>query len=67
MVNNCPVHDGQLHHSGMDAMLQLLSGDGTKCYKSTKRGAPRGPAGLIASDDVVLLKVNAQWKCAIRR
>jgi hypothetical protein len=62
-VNGCPVHDGQLRHAGMDAMLHLLSLHDTRFYKTAKRGVLCGPAGLIAADDVVLLKVNAQWKC----
>jgi hypothetical protein len=62
-VNGCPVHDGQLRHVGMDTLLHLLSTNGTKFYKSAKRGPLSGPTGLIASDDVVILKVNAQWKC----
>jgi len=62
-VNGCPIHDGQLRHVGVDALLQLLSAHGTKFYKSRKRNVLCGPSGLIATDDVVMLKVNAQWKC----
>jgi hypothetical protein len=62
-VNGCPVHDGQLRHVGMDTLLHLLSTNGTKFYKTAKRGPLNGPSGLIAADDVVVLKVNAQWKC----
>ncbi|MGA2169465.1 MAG: DUF362 domain-containing protein [Terracidiphilus sp.] len=62
-VNGCPVHDGQLRHVGLDALLHLLSTNGTKFYQTAKSGPLNGPAGLIADDDVVVLKVNAQWKC----
>jgi hypothetical protein len=62
-VNGCPVHDGQLRHSGVDALLHLLSTHGTQFYQTAKRGPMNGPSGLIAADDVVVLKVNAQWKC----
>jgi hypothetical protein len=62
-VNRCPVHDGQLRHVGLDALLHLLSVNGTKFYKSSRHDVLCGPAGLIAADDVVVLKVNAQWKC----
>ena len=62
-VNACPVHDGQLRHVGVDAMLHLLAANGTKFYKTRASGDLSGPAGLIAADDVVVLKVNAQWKC----
>jgi hypothetical protein len=62
-VNDCPIHDGQLRHVGMDAMLHLLSENGTTFYKTAKQGPLCGHDGLIAADDVVVLKVNAQWKC----
>ena len=62
-VNACPVHDGQLRHAGVDAMLHLLSANGTKLYKTKATGELNGPTGLIAADDLVVLKVNAQWKC----
>jgi hypothetical protein len=62
-VDGCPVHDGQLRHLGLDSLLHLLSVNGTKFYKSSKHNALCGPSGLIATDDVVVLKVNAQWKC----
>jgi len=62
-VDDCPVHDGQVRHVGMDALLHLLSVNGTKFYLSAKNGSLSGPQGLIAADDVVILKVNTQWKC----
>jgi hypothetical protein len=62
-VNDCPVHDGQLRHVGMDTLLHALSANGTKFYKTAASGELSGPNGLIAADDVVVLKVNAQWKC----
>jgi len=62
-VDNCPAHDGRKRHVGMDAMLHLLSANGTKFYKASRNGTLSGSHGLIAADDVVILKVNAQWKC----
>ncbi|HEV2133501.1 MAG TPA: DUF362 domain-containing protein [Terracidiphilus sp.] len=62
-VSNCPSHDGEFRHVGMDALLHLLSQHGTKFYKSAGPGTLNGPHGLIAANDVVILKVNAQWKC----
>ena len=62
-VDDCPVHDGQLRHTGMDTLLHLLSANGTKFYRTAARGALQGPEGLVAADDVVILKVNCQWKC----
>ena len=62
-VNRCPVHDGQLRHTGVDSLLHLLAANGNKFYKTAARGDLNGPDGLIAFGDVVMLKVNAQWKC----
>lgn len=62
-VDDCPVHDGRLRHVGVDALLHLLSSNGTKFYRTSRSSELTGPDGLIAADDVVVLKVNAQWKC----
>lgn len=62
-VNGCPVHDGQLRHVGLDALLHLLSKNGEKFYQTEKPGPMNGRTGLIAANDVVVVKVNAQWKC----
>ena len=63
-VNACPVHDGQLRHVGVDTLLSLLSDQGIKFYKSSTSSDPwAGSTGIIAPGDVVLIKVNCQWKC----
>lgn len=62
-VDRCPVHDGQLRHVGVDSLLRLMASNGEKFYRTRQRSALGGPQGLIAADDVVILKVNAQWKC----
>ena len=36
-VNDCPVHDGRLRHVGVDAMLHLLSANGTRFYRTATR------------------------------
>ncbi len=50
------------HHAGFEALLSLMDPNGLKFYRSPETGTLRGPFGLIAPDDVVLIKVNAQWK-----
>ncbi|HUA58331.1 MAG TPA: twin-arginine translocation signal domain-containing protein, partial [Verrucomicrobiae bacterium] len=50
-VNDCPIHDGQLRHVGLDSLLHLLSVNGTKFYQTSARGDLNGPGGLIAADD----------------
>jgi hypothetical protein len=49
-------------HAGVDALLGLLAANGLPFYRSNETSDWTGPAGLIARDDVVLVKVNAQWK-----
>jgi hypothetical protein len=62
-VEECPVHDNQLRHHGLDTLLDLYADNGHKFYK-TDRWHPWGsPSGIIDTDDVILIKVNCQWKC----
>jgi len=49
-------------HIGLEALLVLIGANGLKFYRSADTGPLAGPQGLIAADDVVLIKVNAQWK-----
>lgn len=49
-------------HAGIEALLQLMGTQGLKFYRSDRVSALSGPQGLIAPQDVVLIKVNAQWK-----
>lgn len=62
-VYECPVHDGQMRHKGLDTLLDLLAESEFKFYRTNKIHPWGGPAGLIDADDVVLIKVNCQWKC----
>lgn len=50
------------YHAGVEALLNLQGNNGLKFYRTAATTALGGPKGLIASDDVVLIKVNAQWK-----
>jgi uncharacterized protein (DUF362 family) len=49
-------------HLGVETLLQLMGRQGLKFYRSALVTSLGGPQGLVAADDVVLLKVNAQWK-----
>ena len=53
---------GANHHLGVDALLDLMGRNGLKFYRSASVNVQSGSNGLIAADDVVVLKVNAQWK-----
>jgi uncharacterized protein (DUF362 family) len=62
-ITGCPTHDGELRHLGIDALLDLLAQDGLHFYRSNVDHPWAGPDGIIDSNDVVLIKVNCQWKC----
>ncbi|UCE82014.1 MAG: DUF362 domain-containing protein [Deltaproteobacteria bacterium] len=62
-VEGCPLHDGQLRHQGLDALLDLLAENGVHFYRTNVEHPWGGPSGIIDIDDVVLIKVNCQWKC----
>ncbi|MBN1223333.1 MAG: DUF362 domain-containing protein, partial [Candidatus Aminicenantes bacterium] len=62
-VDECPVHDGQLRHHGLDTLLDLQAEHDIKFYRTLGQHPWGGPAGIIDADDVVLIKVNCQWKC----
>jgi hypothetical protein len=50
------------YHAGLDSLLSLMGNKGLKFYRSNQQTALSGPSGIIAPEDVVLIKVNAQWK-----
>ncbi|NWG04943.1 MAG: DUF362 domain-containing protein [Syntrophaceae bacterium] len=50
------------YHAGLDSLLHLMGDQGLKFYRSAEETALSGPSGLIEAQDVVLIKVNAQWK-----
>ena len=62
-ITDIPKHDGALRHEGMDVLLDLLAHRGLPLYQSGADARWSGANGLIHKDDVVLIKVNAQWKC----
>jgi len=46
---------------GMNELIDLMGEKGLLFYQSETPGQNTGPTGLIASDDVVIIKVNCQW------
>jgi uncharacterized protein (DUF362 family) len=62
-VDGCPTHDGATRHVGVDTLLGLLAGHGLKLYRTAKPHVWGDATGIIEADDVVLIKVNCQWKC----
>ncbi len=62
-IQNCPKPTGEEnHHKGLDSLLTTMADYGQKFYKTDKDKDLCGPTGLIDRSDVVLIKVNAQWK-----
>ncbi len=50
------------YHAGIETLLFAMASKGLKFYRSDIKTALSGRRGLIEPDDVVLIKVNAQWK-----
>ncbi len=46
---------------GMNELIDLMGEKGLLFYQSESPGQNKGPTGLVASDDVVIIKVNCQW------
>ncbi len=62
-VTDCPVPTGLgNHHEGLDTLLSLMADYGLKFYRTGEDTNLGGEDGLIEKSDVVLIKVNAQWK-----
>jgi len=62
-VTDCPIPTGTTDaHDGLDTLFQLLAVRGHKFYKTTQVHPWGDPAGLIDRGDVVLIKINCQWK-----
>jgi uncharacterized protein (DUF362 family) len=61
-IPSLPFTGGGNSHAGVEALLTLLGGQGLKFLRSNQISELAGPEGMIAADDVVLIKVNAQWK-----
>ncbi|MCW4048561.1 MAG: DUF362 domain-containing protein [Candidatus Bathyarchaeota archaeon] len=47
--------------NGVDRLIDLMGDNGQPFYKSSKENVAQGSDGFIASNDVVLIKVNSQW------
>ncbi len=61
-IPDAPFGAGGNRHAGVDCLLELMAGQGLPFYRSSAGLGLAGPQGMIAADDVVLIKINAQWK-----
>jgi hypothetical protein len=48
-------------YQGVQALIDAMGKEGQKFYKSSKDSQTSGKEGIIAPDDVVLIKINCQW------
>ncbi|UCC58327.1 MAG: DUF362 domain-containing protein [Candidatus Bathyarchaeum sp.] len=48
-------------YSHIRELVNLMGSHGLLFYESGTTGVNRGPEGLIARDDLVLIKINCQW------
>jgi len=48
-------------YSHISELVNLMGSHGLLFYESGTTGVNRGPEGLIARDDLVLIKINCQW------
>jgi hypothetical protein len=63
-IPNQPFYSGGNgnYHAGVENLLHLMGNNGLKFYRSSQETSVSGPSGMIEPNDVVLIKVNAQWK-----
>jgi hypothetical protein len=47
--------------ANISGLMSLMGSHGLLFYKSSTVGVNQGPDGLVARDDVVLIKINEQW------
>ncbi len=60
-VVQCPQAPVGDHFIGLDRLLNLMGRGGLKFYKSDTVTPLSGPDGVIAANDVVVIKINYQW------
>jgi len=62
VIDSFPVPDTtRPYHEGLDSLLSLLAGGGIYFYKSNQALPWCDSNGMIGKNDVVLIKVNAEW------
>jgi len=62
VVDSMPAPDSNaVFHEGLDSLLSLMAENGASLYRSAKHLPWCDTAGLIARNDVVLLKVNTAY------
>lgn len=60
-VTNCPQTPDGDHFPGLDNLIALMGQQGLRFFQSVNTSLESGPDGIIAADDVVIIKINYQW------
>jgi len=60
-ITNCPHEPAGEHFAGLDHLITLMGSQGLKFYQSPTESLVSGPDGIVAADDVVVIKINYQW------
>src|SRR4030042_4587886 len=59
-ASNLYVVNGRAY-AHVNELITLMGSNGLLFYKSAVSGENQGPNGLIANNDVILIKINCQW------
>jgi len=59
-ASNVYVVNGRTY-AHVDELMNLMGSNGLLFYKSDASGENQGPNGLIANNDVILIKINEEW------
>ena len=57
-ITDCPQQPSGDRFIGLDNLLTLMGSEGLKFYRSASLSTLAGPDGIIATDDVVVVKIN---------
>ena len=60
-VTDCPQDPVEDRFIGLDNLLRLMGHEGLKFYQSPNESFLARPGGIVASDDLVVIKINYQW------
>jgi hypothetical protein len=55
------INSPSVNNRGITRLVDLMGSHGLLFYKSSSAGKNKGPGGLIARDDTLVIKVNSQW------
>ncbi len=60
-MTECPQAPVGDHFTGFDHLVSLMGYHGLKFFQSGHTTLDAGPDGVVATDDVIVVKINYQW------